>query len=270
MGKYCQLVIGPAGSGKSTYCRTMLQHSETIKRTVHLVNLDPAAEKFEYTPAVDIRDLISLEDVMEELHLGPNGGLIYCFEYLLENLDWLDDALGDFEDDYLIFDCPGQIELYTHFPYMRTLTDHLKRQGYAICGVYVLESQFMVDKSKYFSGTLSAMSAMIQLEIPHINVMSKMDLMAGMPEPELDRYLNADPSLLQEDNSYRGSTKFTRLNEAIVQLVEDYNMVGFIPLNIREEDSIEYVLSHIDNAIQYGEDQEPKEPKDMADDAGDI
>jgi hypothetical protein len=81
----------------------------------------------------------------------------------------------------------GQIELYTHFPYMRTLTDHLKRQGYAICGVYVLESQFMIDKSKYFSGTLSAMSAMIQLEIPHINVMSKMDLMADMPESELDR-----------------------------------------------------------------------------------
>ena len=81
----------------------------------------------------------------------------------------------------------GQIELYTHFPYMRILCDHLRRQGYGVCGVYVLESQFMVDKSKFFSGTLSAMSAMIQLEIPHINVMTKMDLMADMPDVELDR-----------------------------------------------------------------------------------
>ncbi|RKP10197.1 GPN-loop GTPase [Thamnocephalis sphaerospora] len=252
--------MGPAGSGKSTYCATMLQHCEAAKRTVHLMNLDPAAEKFEYSPAVDIRDLISLEDVMEELHLGPNGGLIYCMEYLLENLDWLDEAVGDYENDYLIIDCPGQIELYTHFPYMRSLCDHLRRLGYAICGVYVLESQFMVDKSKYFSGTLSAMSAMVQLEIPHINVMSKMDLMAEMPETELERYLNADPSLLLEDPSSRSSAKFSRLNEAIVQLVEDYNMVGFIPLNIRDEDSVEYVLSHVDNAIQFGEDQEPREP----------
>ena len=31
---------------------------------------------------VDIRDLVSLEDVMEELDLGPNGGLVYCFEYI--------------------------------------------------------------------------------------------------------------------------------------------------------------------------------------------
>jgi hypothetical protein len=30
---------------------------------------------------VDIRELISLDDVMEELGMGPNGGLIYCMEY---------------------------------------------------------------------------------------------------------------------------------------------------------------------------------------------
>lgn len=31
----------------------------------------------------DIRELVSLEDVMEELGLGPNGGLVYCMEYPL-------------------------------------------------------------------------------------------------------------------------------------------------------------------------------------------
>lgn len=38
---------------------------------------------------IDIRDLITLDDVMEELCLGPNGGLVYCMEYLIENIDWL-------------------------------------------------------------------------------------------------------------------------------------------------------------------------------------
>jgi hypothetical protein len=37
-------------------------------------------------------------------------------------------------------------------------------------------------------------------------------------------------------------------------------MVSFIPLNICDEDSVDYVLSHIDNALQFHEDQEPKEP----------
>ena len=37
-------------------------------------------ESFEYQPSIDIRDLISLPDVMSELGYGPNGGLVYCFE----------------------------------------------------------------------------------------------------------------------------------------------------------------------------------------------
>ena len=46
---------------------------------------------------------------MEELELGPNGGLVYCMEYLLDNMDWLKDELDKFdEDEYIIFDCPGQ------------------------------------------------------------------------------------------------------------------------------------------------------------------
>jgi adenylate kinase family enzyme len=54
--KFGQLVIGPAGSGKSTFCKTMMEHSASIKRkgapSMHWVNLDPAAEDFEFEPAI--------------------------------------------------------------------------------------------------------------------------------------------------------------------------------------------------------------------------
>lgn len=39
-----------------------------------IVNLDPANEEVPYEADIDIRDLVSLERVMEELDLGPNGG----------------------------------------------------------------------------------------------------------------------------------------------------------------------------------------------------
>lgn len=58
MPRYGQLVVGPAGCGKSTYCSTMQKHCETVQRTCRVVNLDPAAEYFEYTPSADVRDLI--------------------------------------------------------------------------------------------------------------------------------------------------------------------------------------------------------------------
>lgn len=57
---------------------------------MHVVNLDPAAESFAYTPEVDVRELVTADDVMEMMDLGPNGALVYCMEYLLENLGWLE------------------------------------------------------------------------------------------------------------------------------------------------------------------------------------
>jgi GTPase SAR1 family protein len=80
--RYAVFVTGPAGSGKSTFCVNAVQHLQTLKRTVHWVNLDPAAdpEAFESEPTIDIRNLVELEDVMTELGFGPNGGLVYCFE----------------------------------------------------------------------------------------------------------------------------------------------------------------------------------------------
>ena len=82
--RYAVLVTGPAGAGKSTFCNGLITHLQTSKRSGHLVNLDPAAntDAFEYEPSIDIRDLITLEDVMGELGYGPNGGLVYCFEYV--------------------------------------------------------------------------------------------------------------------------------------------------------------------------------------------
>lgn len=61
---------------------------------------------------------------MDELQLGPNGSLVYCMEYLLENMDWFQEKLDEYDDDeYLIIDCPGQIELYTHIPVMNKIID---------------------------------------------------------------------------------------------------------------------------------------------------
>ncbi|KAH8926883.1 GPN-loop GTPase 3 like protein [Atractiella rhizophila] len=290
--RYAILVTGPAGSGKSTFCSALMTHAQAAKRRMHLFNLDPAAEEFAYEPSIDIRDLISLEDVMEEMEMGPNGGLVYCFEYLMENLDWLHDSLGEFEDDYLLIDCPGQIELYTHIPILPSLINILTSSplSFSLCRVYLLESQFIQDINKYFSGVLSAMAAMASMECPTLNLISKMDLVdvsgkkkgkkgrkkrmeegdeGKVSNREMERYLEADPSLLYDEaNASTSNTKWQKLNQSIVDLIAGFSMVNFLPLDASDEDSMELVLSHIDNVLQYGEHEEPKEPKDM--DSGDF
>lgn len=275
-GTFIQIVMGPAGSGKSTYCHTIQEHCATLgklrRRNVHVANLDPAAENFKYKLAFDIRDLICVDDVMDELGLGPNGSLIYSMEYLLENMDWLENELGRFDDDeYLMLDCPGQIELYTHIPIMRRIIDQLSTWGYnSIVSVFIIDATFVCDAPKFISGSLLSLSAMIALELPHVNVLSKCDLVS---EEIIEHTLDAESAIqLWERDEYITSLnsnqtckindgkqrKGHKLTEAICSLIDDYSMVSFIPLNSMDEDSVDYVLSHVDHTIQYGEDQDVK------------
>lgn len=278
---------GPAGAGKSTFCTGLIQHLQNNKRPCFYVNLDPAAEDFAFEPDLDIKDLISLEDVMEEMSLGPNGGLIYCFEFLMENLDFLTDPLEEVTDDYLIvFDMPGQIELYTHVPILPGLVKTLMHGSLNIrmCAAYLLEATFVIDRPKFFSGTLSAMSAMLMLEMPHINILSKMDLVKGqVAKRELKRFVQVDADLIEDDPSRRttdeednrkyrdpatteslmSGSAFHKLNKAVAQLIDDFSMVSYLKLDVQDEDSLNAILSYIDDAIQFHEAQEPKEPKEM-------
>ncbi len=44
-------VMGPAGSGKSTFCSALVSYCAGLGRMAHLINLDPAAERFEVPPS---------------------------------------------------------------------------------------------------------------------------------------------------------------------------------------------------------------------------
>jgi GTPase SAR1 family protein len=145
---FAQLVIGPPGSGKSTYCDGMQQFMGAIERKCSVVNLDPANDHTSYQPALDIRDLVTIDEIMEQETLGPNGGVLFALEELEHNFDWLEEGLKElgglrqhcllFErlltalDDYILFDCPGQVELFTHHGSLRNIFFRLQKLGYRV------------------------------------------------------------------------------------------------------------------------------------------
>jgi len=282
--KFGQLVVGPAGSGKSTYCSNMVKHGEAVGRKISVVNLDPAAEYFDYEPLVDIRELLSVTDVQEDedLHLGPNGGLIFCMEYMIKNPSWLEEKFEDcYEDEYLLFDCPGQIELYTHLNVMKNLVEFLtSRMDFRICAVFLMDCQFAMDRAKFFSGILVSLSTLINLEIPSVSVLTKLDLLdrkekkllQEVLEPQLEHLLEdkrlseqleevADDKKSLDEYTPSASNKassFAALSLCLAKVIEDYSLVKFFPLEIQDEESMCDLLLMIDNTIQFGEDADVK------------
>jgi GTPase SAR1 family protein len=138
---FAQLVVGPPGSGKSTYCNGMHQFMSAIGRKSSVVNLDPANDQIPYPCALDIRDLVTLEDIMLNDELGPNGSVLYALEELEQNMDWLAAGLKELGDDYILFDCPGQVELFTHHDSLRKIFFQIQKLGYRVCFCPCLSTQ---------------------------------------------------------------------------------------------------------------------------------
>ena len=138
---FAQLVIGPPGAGKSTYCNGMQQFMGAIGRKASVVNLDPANDQTSYPCALDVRKLITLEEIMASDDLGPNGGVLYALEELENNLDWLQEGLIGLGEDYVLFDCPGQVELFTHHDSLRKIFFAIQMMGYRVCSSQIVFSQ---------------------------------------------------------------------------------------------------------------------------------
>ncbi|EGF82884.1 hypothetical protein BATDEDRAFT_23143 [Batrachochytrium dendrobatidis JAM81] len=251
-----QIVVGPPGCGKTTYCYGISQFYKATERSVAIVNLDPANDGLPYKADIDISELVTLDDAMETYGLGPNGGMIYCMEYLEANMDWLIEKLQPIKDKYILFDCPGQVELYTHHQSVKRILDRLsKDMDFRLCAVHLVDSHHCVDPSKYVAMLLLSLKTMIQLELPHVNVLSKIDLIESYGKlafgldfytqvqdlSYLSDWLNADPLL----------KRYGKLNESLCGLVEDFGLVGFTTLCIEDKESVLHLAQSIDKANGY-------------------
>eukprot|EP00501_MAST-03F_sp_TOSAG23-6_P000367 GSMAST32.ASY1.ANO1.374.1 assembled CDS len=239
---YAQVVLGPPGSGKSTYCYGAANFLGGIGRP-----------SYEY--AIDIRDLISLDDVMDELKLGPNGAMLYVMEFLEENFDWLEEQIQSSTSSttaaaatntipisgapYFIFDLPGQVELTTHHQSLKNILVTLQRDlDFQLVAVHLVDSHYCTEPAKYISASLLSLSTMLRLELPHVNVLSKMDLLESygtLHQPlefytsghDIDRLLpNILPNVRVRDNSYQ------KLNKALCELVSNFHVCFFLISNL--------------------------------------
>ncbi|GAA5935508.1 GTPase GPN2 [Sporobolomyces koalae] len=272
-----QIVIGPPGSGKTTYCWGLYQFFQALSRPIILINLDPASKPPPYPHSLDISSLISLDDCMREFGLGPNGAMLYCLEYLEQNLDWfeteldkvLDQALADQpptttttrrwrrEEMYVVFDTPGQVELSTNHQSLKNVLNFLeKKLDFRLAAVQLIDSSHILDPAKYIAVLLLALRTMLQLELPHINVLSKIDIlsMSGDLPFNLDFYTEVqDLSHLLPllASSHPRMERFAELNEKIVELVEEFGLVSFETLAVEDKESMLSLVATIDQSLGY-------------------
>jgi hypothetical protein len=60
---------------------------------------------------------------------------------------------------------------------MKVIIEKLKSWDITVGGVFLMDSQFLVERGKFLSGVMAALSCMVKLEVPHINIMTKVNLL---------------------------------------------------------------------------------------------
>jgi GPN-loop GTPase len=99
---------------------------------------------------------------------------------------------------------------------------------------------------------------MLQMDLPHLNVLTKIDKLSDYgPLPfDLEFYTEVHdlsyllPHLVAE-SPVLGNLKFESLNNAIVQLVEDFGLVAYETLAVEDKRSMMNLLQVIDRAGGY-------------------
>jgi hypothetical protein len=180
--------------------------------------------------------------------IDPEGGL-----------EWLDDLIQSFnEDDYIMFDLPGQIELYTsHIPIVRKLGEFLSRRDVRVAVVYCIDAMFITDINKFIAGSLAALATMVTVELPCVNLLTKADLVKGLISGDLD--LHNDLAAVRAAASLDSTSNHARLQQVFIDLLEEYSLGKFAHVTATDEESVHNVVTFVNNVINFGDDLEPRD-----------
>jgi len=163
--------IGTAGSGKSTLTYNFKQWMNNRGLDAITVNLDPGADNLSYAPDVDIRDWISLKDIMDSYKLGPNGAQIAAADMLALNTSDIKKSIEKFKTNYVLMDTPGQLELFVFREAGKYIIKFLNPNR-SIIG-YILDPALTKSPSGFLSQLLLSINTSFRLGQPQLNILSK-------------------------------------------------------------------------------------------------
>jgi len=194
---YFIFVLGPAGSGKSYTSAALREWIADFNLDVIIVNLDPAADWLPYTPDVDIRDYITLEDVMKKYGLGPNGGLIMAVSLSVDFVENIRREIEEFKPNYVIVDTPGQLELFSFRGAGRIIMDALSGKDKVVT-LFLLDGSIIGNIPSFISMVLLAASVAAYHGFPQVTVINKADLLDGDSANRIAEWIE-EPSTLQAE-----------------------------------------------------------------------
>lgn len=247
--------IGTAGSGKSALTYAFQTWMNNHGLDVVIVNLDPGAEVLPYTADIDIREWVSLSDIMRKHNLGPNGAQIACADLLVFNLDRVKKLIDEYKTNYILFDTPGQIELFIFRHASTRIIDIMGRENSIL--VFLIDPFIVQTPTGFISELLLASTVQFRFGIPIFNVLSKTDM---IEQEMLDKIITWSEDLASLELEFMKDTEDlqSHLNFELLKTLQDLDIYKTIaPTSAETGMGMEEIYTFIQQVFEGGEDLQP-------------
>ena len=246
--------VGTAGSGKSLLTSAFKAWLEQNDIYAVTVNMDPGVEHLEYTPNVDIREWISLSEVMDEFGLGPNGAQIVAADMLAVRAKEVAEILEGFKADYFLVDTPGQIELFA----FRKSSDMVLRTLEADRNVlaFLYDSGISPSPSVFISQIMLSATVHFRFWYPMVHLLTKVDLLPGYTVDKIVEWSRDPDALLSALEEEKGESY--ALSYELLKLLENMGLYGGLrPVSGYSLYGLEDLYAAIQDVFMAGEDLRP-------------
>ncbi|XP_041792813.1 GPN-loop GTPase 1 [Chelmon rostratus] len=199
----CLIVLGMAGSGKTTFVQRLTAHLHSVKTPPYVINLDPAVHEVPFPANIDIRDTVNYKEVMKQYGLGPNGGIVTSLNLFATRFDQVMQFIEKKQQShrYVLIDTPGQIEVFTWSASGTIITEALA-SSFPCVVIYVMDTSRSVSPVTFMSNMLYACSILYKTKLPFIVVMNKTDIIDHSFAVEWMQDFEVFQDALNQETSY--------------------------------------------------------------------
>ncbi|MFW9845109.1 MAG: ATP/GTP-binding protein [Candidatus Thorarchaeota archaeon] len=245
-------LVGTAGSGKSLLTSSLEKFLVEAETSVTVVNLDPGVDDPPYTSDVDIREYVNYGEVMQQFGLGPNGALVASLDMAIGNVGDLHDEILELDRDYVLVDCPGQMELFAYRNSGPLMVSSLMGQDPAV-SLYLLDANIARTPVGYLSSMLLGISISIRFGLPQIGVLSKPDILM---EEQIDEVLSwsSETYTLEEALNDSSSGLVREYSSAILRMLNDIGGgTTVVPVSAKLMTGVELLYAELQRAFLGGD-----------------
>ncbi len=210
--------LGTAGCGKTSLTYAFGEWlKEELDASISYINMDPGVYTTPYKPSYDVREIVTVEKLMEE-GLGPNGGMIRAAEIIEENLGVICNEINSLSSDFILIDTPGQLELFLFRSMGPRLIEDVSRYSPTV-SVYIMDPAIASSSSGLAISLTLPLITRLRLKVPTVSVINKSD----MPEIyKVEKFLE-DVLTLGQEIAREESGLIGDLASRYIQLLKEFS-----------------------------------------------